>query len=110
MRWRCGFLLLITWGVPVAAAQELNGIPEIVDGDTVYVGTTRVRLVGIDAPETDQLCLDARAKVMTCGLEAKNRLLSYSAGRSWTCKVSGRDRYGRSLATCFIGQEDVSRW
>jgi endonuclease YncB( thermonuclease family) len=110
MRWCCGFFLLFTWGVPVAAAQGLNGIPEIVDGDTVYLGTTRLRLVGIDAPESDQLCLDAGAKVVTCGLEAKNRLSSYSAGRSWTRTVSGGDPYGRSVATCFIGQEDVSSW
>src|SRR6266540_1578931 len=88
MRWACAFALVVLLGVTVTAAQELSAVPKIVDGDTVYLAATRVRLNGIDAPETDQICLDARTKPAPCGLEAKNRLVNYSAGRPWTCKVS----------------------
>ncbi|WP_247280539.1 MULTISPECIES: thermonuclease family protein [unclassified Bradyrhizobium] len=35
---------------------------------------------------------------------------SYSAGREWDCDLNGQDRYGRSLATCFIEGEDVAGW
>jgi hypothetical protein len=54
----------------VALADEIRGIPRIVDGDTVQVGTAKIRLQGIDAPETDQLCLDRNGKRWTCGIEA----------------------------------------
>ena len=32
-------------------AQEIIGIPKIVDGDTVYINKYKIRLEGIDAPE-----------------------------------------------------------
>ena len=33
-----------------------------------------------------------------------------AAGRQWTCRVSGKDRYGRSLASCHVDGEDIARW
>jgi endonuclease YncB( thermonuclease family) len=31
----------------------------VIDGDTVVISGTHIRLEGIDAPETDQICTDA---------------------------------------------------
>lgn len=39
-----------------AYAADLTGIPRIVDGDTIWIGETKIRLHGIDAPETKQEC------------------------------------------------------
>jgi endonuclease YncB( thermonuclease family) len=100
--------LLIT-GLP-AAAVELEGVPQIVDADTVYIGTQKVRLSGIDAPEMDQICLDSRGQNSSCGVEAKTRLQEHAGNRPWICQLSGVDRYGRKLGTCLIDREDVSRW
>jgi endonuclease YncB( thermonuclease family) len=33
-----------------------TGVPRVVYGDTLAIGATKVRLEGIDAPETDQVC------------------------------------------------------
>jgi hypothetical protein len=41
-----------------AAASEVAGTAQIVDADTVYIGRTKIRLQGVDAPEMDQACLD----------------------------------------------------
>jgi endonuclease YncB( thermonuclease family) len=41
----------------VAQAADISGVPRVVDGDTLVVGDIKVRLEGIDAPETDQTCL-----------------------------------------------------
>src|ERR1043166_5625756 len=92
------------------AAEEVTGVPRIVDGDTVYVAGAKIRLSGIDAPETDQICLDAEGQRWTCGIEATTRLRAFSAGRAWTCQLSGTDRYGRNLGACQVAGEDVSRW
>jgi hypothetical protein len=43
----------------LAQAADFSGVPRIVDGDTLAIGSTKVRLEGIDAPETDQVCLNA---------------------------------------------------
>ena len=40
----------------------------------------------------------------------RDRLTEKSAGRAWMCRVSGHDRFARSLARCYIGGEDIQRW
>jgi endonuclease YncB( thermonuclease family) len=93
-----------------ALALDITGIPRIVDGDTVEIDGTKIRLEGIDAPETDQLCLDAKGGRSACGVAAREALRSHTNSKPWTCRVSGQDKYGRSLATCSVAGEDVDRW
>jgi endonuclease YncB( thermonuclease family) len=64
-----------------ANAGEFLGIPRVVDGDTLTIGAAKIRLQGIDAPETDQVCLHAGGQQWTCGLEARDRLAAHIAGR-----------------------------
>jgi endonuclease YncB( thermonuclease family) len=109
MRIACVTAVGLLLAGPLSAA-EVTGVPRIVDADTVYVSTQKVRFIGIDAPETDQICLDSRGQNTSCGVEAKNRLIEHSDGRPWTCQLSGTDRYGRNLGSCSIDGEDVSRW
>jgi endonuclease YncB( thermonuclease family) len=94
----------------VALAEEIQGIPRIVDGDTVQIGAVKIRLQGIDAPETDQLCLDRDAKRWNCGIEARDRLIKKAGGKVWTCRTNSIDRYGRALATCEVEGSDINRW
>ena len=35
---------------------EITGIAEVVDGDTIKISGKRIRLAGIDAPESSQKC------------------------------------------------------
>jgi endonuclease YncB( thermonuclease family) len=102
------FLLAVTTS-PTCAA-EITGRPRIIDGDTVVIGQTKIRLSGIDAPETDQLCLDANGLKWACGVTARDELIKHSGGQQWECETTGADRYGRSLANCFIEGEDISAW
>jgi hypothetical protein len=39
----------------------------VIDGDTDVILGTHIRLEGIDAPETDQTCMDAKEKPWPCG-------------------------------------------
>lgn len=94
----------------IAESQQVQGLPRIVDGDTVQIGETKIRLHGIDAPETDQVCLDINGKVWTCGIHARDQLVQKSNLREWKCRLIGKDRYGRSLGDCEVGGEDIQRW
>ena len=105
-----GVCLLGLLSTVAHAADSISGVPRIVDGDTVQIGETKIRFAGIDAPETDQVCLDAKDAKWACGVAARDHLVGYSAGRVWDCDLVGTDRYGRSLGKCFVEGEDISAW
>lgn len=94
----------------LAHADDLAGHPRIVDGDTVSFGAARVRLDGIDAPETHQLCQDGTGQAYRCGLTAAAALAGEIAGQPIDCRGTDRDRYGRLIATCWKGSEDLNAW
>ena len=71
----------------------------IVDGDTLVVAGERIRLAGIDAPETDQVCRRA-GQPYWCGVEATQALRQKVGPGVVTCTTSGRDRYNRPLGVC----------
>jgi endonuclease YncB( thermonuclease family) len=108
-RFALAFIAAVAAASPVVA-QNTTTIPEIIDADTVYAGHVKIRLSGVDAPETDQVCVHRNGTSWACGLEAVNRLKEFSAGRAWVCKSNGSDLYNRQLSTCTVGGEDVSRW
>ena len=89
--------------------QTLTGIPKITDGDTIRIGNTRIRLHGIDAPETEQTC-NADGKEWRCGWEATNALANI-VGEHWvTCLERDTDHYGRVVAVCRAGPINLNAW
>jgi endonuclease YncB( thermonuclease family) len=89
--------------------QTFTGIPEIIDGDTIRIGGTPIRLHGIDAPEAKQTCTVGNKK-WRCGWEATNALANI-VGKHWvTCQKRDVDRYRRVVAVCRAGPIDLSAW
>ena len=79
------------------SATALSGRPRVVDGDTIDVGGARVRLHGVDAPESDQSCV-AQGTRWPCGRRATRALAGRLGGRTVVCEERDRDRYGRIVA------------
>ena len=79
----------------------------VVDGDTLWIGNEKIRLLGIDAPELSQTCGDAKGGTWACGREATARLRALASAGELTCTRRGPDRYGRTLAICRAGGVDV---
>lgn len=89
----------------------VSGTAVIIDGDTLAMGwpRERVRLHGIDAPESEQLCL-ADGERWSCGRDATRALGQLIGIDPVACEARDVDRYGRVVAVCRIDGQDVNAW
>lgn len=97
---------------PAIAAGPLIGRPSVIDGDTIEIAGERIRLHGVDAPESWQKCEDGDGGAYRCGKEAAVALDRFlAASRPTRCKVVERDRYQRFVGVCFRADgREVNRW
>jgi endonuclease YncB( thermonuclease family) len=103
-----GVALLAVGAATNCVPQErISGRAEVTDGDSFEIGSTHVRLFGVDAPEGRQSCTRAGSD-WACGNEAARKLRSLIAGRTVTCTQRDVDDYGRSVAVCRSGAADLA--
>lgn len=78
----------------------------VVDGDTFYLGGDKVRIAGIDAPETHPPRCAYEAEI---GARATDKLLALLNSGEVTMTSIGRDRdkYGRLLRNVAVNGADV---
>lgn len=87
------------------------GTSVVIDGDTIAILSTRIRLHGIDAPELKQTCTDAQGRPWPCGNVSAQELRRHINGRNLRCEPTRFDQYKRMLATCFAPDgTDVNAW
>src|SRR5713226_8157803 len=94
----------------VALPDDLAGQASIIDGDTLEIHGTRIRLWGIDAPENSQLCRGEDSLQYRCGAKAANDLGAFIARRPISCIPISLDQYGRTVATCSVAGVDLGEW
>jgi endonuclease YncB( thermonuclease family) len=93
-----------------AFADDFVGQASVVDGDTLEIHGMRIRLWGVDAPESSQLCRGEDSLQYRCGAQAANDLDTFIARRPVNCFPLSLDPYGRTVATCFVGGTDLGEW
>ena len=101
---------LILAPASAAVADNLTGQASVIDGDTLEIHGTRIRLWGIDAPESSQLCRGEDSLQYRCGAKAANDLDAFIAKRPVSCVPISLDRYGRTVASCSVGGTDLAEW
>jgi len=104
------FAILLLVLPAMAQAADVTGVPKIREGDQIVIGSSRIRLGGIDAPSVDQLCLNTKGERWTCGVAARDELIKHVENKPWSCHVNRVDRRGRSVARCEVDGEDIQKW
>lgn len=88
---------------PPKVTEEISGkVVGVTDGDTITVlvnkETIKVRLEGIDAPESGQ----------SYGTKSKQALSEMVFGKAVTVKKTGTDKYKRTLGIVIVGDVDAN--
>jgi len=78
--------------IPEPIAKVLEGTAYVVDGDTIRIQKTQVRLFGVDAPEINH----------PYGKKAKWALVSLCKGQKVRAEITAEDAHGRTVAKCSL--------
>jgi endonuclease YncB( thermonuclease family) len=108
MKWF--FAIALIWLPSPIFAANIVGQASVLDGDTIEIHGTRIRLFGIDAPENDQTCHDDDGKLYRCGQKAALDLSAFIASKTVSCDPQAIDRYGRTVAICSVERIDLADW
>lgn len=103
-------LALTIFAAAPALANDLVGRASVLDGDTLEIHGNRIRLFGIDAPESAQTCQEADGRLYRCGQAAANALANFIGTKTIRCEPRDVDPYGRTVALCRAGNVDVAGW
>jgi endonuclease YncB( thermonuclease family) len=107
-------VLLLVPGAPLGELPTPSGTLRadaaqvaVVDGGTLRLGDTVVRLSGVAVPARGQRCR-AEDQGYDCGAAAAAALASLVRGEDLDCRLQGRDGQGFALAACSVGPNDVA--
>ena len=93
-----------------SSEPTIVGTASVIDGDTIEIHGTRIRLHGVDAPENAQRCTRPTGELWRCGQQAALALSDRLGRRPVNCDERGQDRYGRAIAVCMLNSEDLNHW
>ena len=93
----------------VAAAKSdiITGKPRVIDGDTIEVSGRKIRLHGVDAPESRQTCQKGAVEWL-CGQEASKAMRAIVGRSEVACEAIDTDRYGRIVGRCVADGHDIA--
>ncbi|MBS7703254.1 thermonuclease family protein [Chelatococcus asaccharovorans] len=91
-------LLLAT---PAAAQERIHAL----DGDTIAVGRERIRIIGLDAPETFDARCPAEKRLGDRATAAMRQMVAQGVSIE---RAGAKDRYRRTLARVHFRGRDVA--
>ena len=100
------FFILISLST-LSSDKTIFGKAKVIDGDTIHINKNKIRLHGIDAPETNQTC-NKNSKVWNCGVESTKFLKELIGNNKIECITKGKDRYNRFIGICYKDNLDLN--
>ena len=105
------FAIIILFTFSFAYSSEISiakGKARIIDGDTIEISDEKIRFGGIDTPEKKDICYLNEKKVF-CGKLSTEKLREKIGNSTVACvREKNKDRYGRTVAECFVNEESLS--
>ena len=103
----------------ISFEKIIIGKANVTDGDTIKINHQKIRLFGIDAPETKQFCKEVYFSFLIfnfkrdykCGEKSTNALKKKIQGKNIKCLVqNNKDRYRRNIGICYLKKQDINSW
>ena len=108
--WLLSTLLFAAPTAGAVVSEQIMGVATVIDGDTIEIHRTRIRLHGIDAPESSQLCQLPDNTRWRCGQQAALALQDRIGRSTVMCLKRDIDRYGRLVGQCSVDGSDINAW
>ncbi len=111
------FLSIITSAI--SFEKIITGKARVTDGDTIKINNQKIRLFGIDAPETKQFCKEVYLSFLIfnfkrdykCGEKSTNALKKKIKDKKIRCLIQdNKDRYRRNIGICYLKKQDINSW
>ena len=106
------FILIILLLLSVTSngnSKTILGKARIIDGDTIHIKSNKIRLHGIDAPESKQTCKIDNQDCY-CGKQSTKELKNLINNQKVECITNDVDRYNRYIAICFVDEININQW
>ena len=101
------FAIAMSLLTSATAYADPSGPASVIDGDTIDISGQRIRLHGIDTPESKQTC-QREGVTWLCGAEATKILRELIGSSDASCTERDKDRYGRIVAVCHANGKDLN--
>ena len=101
--------IIILFSSNFVLAKTINGKPRIIDGDTIHIKSNKIRLHGIDAPETKQTCKIDNEE-WYCGKQSTKELKKLISNQKVKCITNDVDIYNRFVAICYVNEININQW
>ena len=106
------FILVIIFSfflINLGHSKTIIGKARIIDGDTIHIKNNKIRLHGIDAPETKQTC-KINNEDWFCGKQSTKELKHLINKQIVECITNDIDRYKRYIAICSVNEININQW
>lgn len=94
-------------GFNLSAYPKISGSATVIHAHIFYIGGRYVRLFGVDAPDTDQVCSNSTGSSYNCGEEAASWVRNWIDQNPIDCYILKVNPNGQDLATCIWGEYDI---
>ena len=101
-------LLILFFITNALYAKTIIGKVRVIDGDTIDINSKKIRLHGIDAPETEQNCIFKKKK-WPSEKKSASELKKLINNQVIKCEINDIDIYNRYVAICSSNELNINQ-